>query len=736
MSRLHKLLNHDITARFLVMLLLAWGLGNVCCVSFFPSPALGQVFLWCLGGAALISLFGAIRTKWKWLVVFVAAVLLTALGLFRQMGPVHAAVEAVKAFIYLRTGWAEILYVYADRILPLLCLLLVVTARAAAGDESCFSAVLYTVAACVILFMLRPAEAMLRYALPAFCGLALQLSRRQRFSIMALPATAALVLLAFLLTPKAPAPLPKVQQMAQALRHAIEDHLLFTQQRDSFSLTTEGYQPLENRLGGKPILPDRDVMDVETEDPLLLRGKTYDFYTGISWQDTLSSKRYLYNSIYNRSIRTTLFGLDKPLTGADDLETKNVSVHLLSSGTTTLFAPAATREITMHGQRMVLYFNTAGELFLTRNTAGFDRYSFSYLPLQAGDEKTGRIIQACAALHDPYYETAAAQYLPLPSHIQQEVFDLAAAAVNPEATPYEKALQLQHYLQTNYAYSLDVKTPPEKVDFTAYFLLGEKKGYCTYFATAMTVLCRINGIPARYVTGYLVQPGEDGVAHVQSKDAHAWTEIYLNGFGWLPIDATGSAAPPSTPPEVPRNTPTPPPAQPPTAPPTAAPTAQPTATPPSSDIRPTPSAHPSDAPSGRPDDAAVPDAAKGPWLWLILIALVAAACALRYYTTLPAVRARSRKADASLVYFRALTEVLGQMKLRRNPSETLHAFAQRVAEQDCTDAAQAIIGYAASLYGNKPGQADALQKAFDSLLRRLPFKKRLRFRLLCMLGKG
>ena len=65
-----------------------------------------------------------------------------------------------------------------------------------------------------------------------------------------------------------------------------------------------------------------------------------------------------------------------------------------------------------------------------------------------------------------------------------------------------------------------------------------KEGYCTYFASAMTVLCRMAGLPARYVEGFVAQPGADGFAYVTGKDAHAWTEVYFEGFGWVPFDAT------------------------------------------------------------------------------------------------------------------------------------------------------------------------------------------------------
>lgn len=744
MSRLLKFINHEKTGRFLATLLMAFGLSCVCCTGFFPAPNIARLFLWCLLFSAFFAAYSQIRLRFKGLIAFSVLAGLAALGIFMQTGPAFAAMEAVKAFLYLNSGWTEILSVYANQMIPFLCLLLTLTAWGAAADESCFSTALYVIVTCVILFLMAPIPKMLLFALPAFAGLALQLSRKQRFNILALPIAALLVALAFLLTPESPATSKPLQEMAKDIRTAIEDHLLYTEQRTSFSLKTEGYQPLDTRLGGKPNPSDAEVMDVETDETLLLRGKTYDFYTGISWEDSLSSKRYLYHSMYNKQLRTTLFGQDMPLTGTDDIVIKTASVQLKNNGTTTLFAPSLLQNIQLQGQRMVLYFNTAGELFLTRETAPLDRYSVSYLPLHAGHAKTAEVVNACASLEDPYFDTVLSQYLTLPSHIQQEVYDIAAKAVDENATPYEKALQLQSYLQKNYPFSLDVETPPENVDFTAYFLLGEKKGYCTYFATAMTVLCRINGIPARYVTGYLAQPGDDGIAHVTGMDAHAWTEIYLKGFGWLPVDATGFADTPEqqnspSPSTPPTPTPTPPPSPTPAPSPSAspAPSAQPSPTPPpqmespspAPSCVPTPSPNPSHAPLDGKDDSK-----SSFWPWLLLLLLMAA-LALRYYVTLPQTIAGRRKADPFDVYFAAVETALNLTQIKRHPAMTLHQFAEQAAQMGYPEAGMAIVQYAAHLYGQEKGEYALLQSQYQLLFKGLSPIKKMRFRLKWMFSK-
>lgn len=103
---------------------------------------------------------------------------------------------------------------------------------------------------------------------------------------------------------------------------------------------------------------------------------------------------------------------------------------------------------------------------------------------------------------------------------------------------------IRGYLVNNCRYALDLDPLPYGVDFTEYFLFNQHKGYCMHFATAATLMFRRLGYPARFVTGYVVRPtdfarNEQGefVAKVPSKNAHAWTEVYLDGI-WYPVEMT------------------------------------------------------------------------------------------------------------------------------------------------------------------------------------------------------
>lgn len=98
---------------------------------------------------------------------------------------------------------------------------------------------------------------------------------------------------------------------------------------------------------------------------------------------------------------------------------------------------------------------------------------------------------------------------------------------------------------SQFPYDLNPGKTPSDEDFIDYFLTKQKKGYCSYFATAGTMLMRKLGYPARYVEGYIVSPSDyvtdnDGQlsATVSDRSAHAWCEVFIDNIGWMPLEFT------------------------------------------------------------------------------------------------------------------------------------------------------------------------------------------------------
>jgi hypothetical protein len=99
---------------------------------------------------------------------------------------------------------------------------------------------------------------------------------------------------------------------------------------------------------------------------------------------------------------------------------------------------------------------------------------------------------------------------------------------------------IETYLRSNFAYTLDIPAPPINQDVVDYFLFDLKKGYCDYFATSMAVLARAAGLPSRIVVGYASGSYNPFKAEyeITQADAHAWTEIYFSGIGWVEFEPT------------------------------------------------------------------------------------------------------------------------------------------------------------------------------------------------------
>lgn len=131
-----------------------------------------------------------------------------------------------------------------------------------------------------------------------------------------------------------------------------------------------------------------------------------------------------------------------------------------------------------------------------------------------------------------------ATYLQLP-HLDPRIHELARKITGHDATPYDKAADLERYFHTNFRYTLDL-SDMNKPDPLAYFLFTKRAGHCEYFASAMVVMLRTLGVPARYVTGFL--PGEfNDVAQdyiIRASDAHSWVEVYFPTYGWITFDPT------------------------------------------------------------------------------------------------------------------------------------------------------------------------------------------------------
>ena len=561
-----------------------------------------------------------------------------------------------------------------------------------------------------------------------------------------LPLALVITLGAFLLSPADGVTIQPLKDAADRLRTQILDRFMFTAPRNVFTLASEGYYPQgQNQLGGTATPTDHPVMLVKTPRRTYLRGSVKNEYTGRMWVDTLAGRRYLWTSRQWQNKRTETFDMALPegALGEDSglMASAQVSVQLLDSNASSLFVPQRVRILNPGGE-LIPHFNTGSEIFVTRDLEAGDTYTVTAPLMTAGDAGLSTLIAACEKSADPHYAQIMQDYTALPAHLQTQLYDLAREICAGTESAYDRAFAIQNYLSRNFRYTLEVEPQPENIDFVSSFLLKTREGYCTYFASAMTVLCRMAGLPARYVEGYLAEPDENGHAYVTGLNAHAWTEVYFSGFGWLTFDATPAQSRASTPPEDQL----PPEEQKPEEQPTSEPE-QSTPTPEPQDAPPEPVPTPEDQPT--PESENEPPQEDEPnqepeiprhlaWLWwLLALLLVLAAAAARIFLTQPrrmAARARDEMGRWS-VWVQALHDELRVMGLPRQKNESPIAYMKRLDTLSRIHAELTPVGECMALvfYGHltpEPEETDMAREAFDALLHGMTRPQRLRLTLL------
>lgn len=224
-------------------------------------------------------------------------------------------------------------------------------------------------------------------------------------------------------------------------------------------------------------------------------------------------------------------------------------------------------------------------------TAGLRSYTLAFRPpgVIAGTFPTA------ASAESLYSAYVREHYLDVPEALGGRLRDLYDANYHYRygdgfPGPLTYAWRIRDILEQLCQYDPSAPAAPEGTDPVEYFLFESRRGYCMHYASAAVLMLRALGAPARYAQGYTVEVLPDRSADVPDYAAHAWVEVYLDGYGWYPVEVTPPAAfdwtpltqeeptavPSSAPSNTPEPTPTPTPTPPPEAEPTPGGTPQPT----------------------------------------------------------------------------------------------------------------------------------------------------------------
>ena len=316
--------------------------------------------------------------------------------------------------------------------------------------------------------------------------------------------------------------------------------------------------------GGKDATKTALTLTVDSDDgtlqPLWLRGFVGETYRGHRWTD-------LGNETYYRQ-RDTLYWLNR--NGFDGLSQMAQAAQL--SDTQQAGTPVQVTVQTKHADRSCIYVpyemtgtsedvpkgtqNYAGGFLQTDRLTGTKSVTYQAMPGLTGSwtDWVGRLYSTQSSPPLQKYFTSESHYNVWCYEHYTDVPDTIDGALymamgdpgdlSKNHADYRQAITaVQQYLDENYIYSERFETPKDGEDPIEAFLISGK-GCDVQFASLATMLMRYYGIPARYVEGYVFTPADASAAKsgqpfdIGFSHAHAWTEVYIDGFGWVPMEFT------------------------------------------------------------------------------------------------------------------------------------------------------------------------------------------------------
>ena len=421
-----------------------------------------------------------------------------------------------------------------------------------------------------------------------------------------------------------------------------------------------------------------EVFSVKSSQPAYWRLTSLDTFDGSIWQSNDSYK----------PVGSNLPG-GVPAQAAGDSVVQEFTITNLAS----IWLPAAYRPERLDGIKNVSFNTDTGSLITRSETTDGLTYRLeSTLPRPA--------VEALRAAPSASVDDGLERYLdlpPVPTRVRRQAVDLTRTA----PTPYAKAKALQDWFITNFKYDLQARAGHDGRALER-FLFQTKRGYCEQFAGAYAVMARSIGLPARVAVGFTQgEVGADGRYHVRGLNAHAWPEVWIEGFGWTYFEPTPDRGMPGAEgwtgvparQAAPEN-------------PAVATTAPPTTAAPPTPEGPTTTDAPGDGTLGAGPEDGEPSIWRNP---LVVAVLLLMGLAVAYAVGIPTakrVRRQRRRTAAGddirqrvLVAWEEACDALATAGSTRRPSETMRDFADRappevVAAMRTLAVDAAVAGYA------------------------------------------
>ena len=328
-----------------------------------------------------------------------------------------------------------------------------------------------------------------------------------------------------------------------------------------------GDLPTSVKLDRSPSISEDVVFEVESEEPLYLREIAYSYYTSGEWRIDKSNADL-------KPINTTEFLEEYELfinISKSYLESKKITIPSIK--TAYIYEVNNCRHfLTTNGLRGIFTNDNdilmAGDIhnicFQEEENKKQVGYTISYLEREpfitkmfeqsSGLQNRNRWLKLLEKLGidstyysieilmpDEIYNEFREKYTQVPEYMSGELSDLARYIVTKGSNDAEMAKSIETYLKTEggYTYVYGAPQQDKTADPIYDFLFNQKQGICQDFASGMVLLCRSIGLPARYVCGYYSEEKSAEEKYIiRKKNAHAFAEVYISGYGWMLFDPT------------------------------------------------------------------------------------------------------------------------------------------------------------------------------------------------------
>lgn len=279
------------------------------------------------------------------------------------------------------------------------------------------------------------------------------------------------------------------------------------------------------------------IADNLPQSKLYLRGYVGAYYNGNNWKEADT------NSFYQRQRKHGESKLNASISNAnytyDRMSRERYFGERLWISYNRLRTPYVYAPYFSYYERDEELFEENGDATLLRKTD--KRLELFYMNPNAVYESGVAGLMGNAS----YEAYARTQYMEVPKKLKKELLEFLGGSKSKTLSLAQKVELVTNKLQTQCVYRQELKTLSIGEDYVEHFLWEEQAGYCTHFATTATLLFRCLDVPARYASGYQVNPEDfmfqdldEYIAEVPDDMAHAWTEIYFPNVGWIPVETT------------------------------------------------------------------------------------------------------------------------------------------------------------------------------------------------------